>query len=161
PPRPCRPEPGGRGGAAEVRGDCARVRGEWHQQWFDGRVTMRLRARDGSCHAAAVLQLHGQLSYQLLTCRLLCGSLSPSIYYWLQVLSDPEKRQIYGLDGIEGVEAHEKGGNKPVSPFDMFFGGGGGRRKGPDAQVRAYVQYAITTHAGDNCTLPYPSFHAY
>ena len=58
----------------------------------------------------------------------------------LQVLSDDEKRQIYDLEGLEGLERHEKGGagGGPMSPFDMFFGGGGqgGRRKGPDAQVR-------------------------
>lgn len=53
-----------------------------------------------------------------------------------EVLSDSEKRQIYDLEGVEGLEQHEKGGGKAVHPFDMFFGGGGGRRKGPDAQVR-------------------------
>ena len=57
-----------------------------------------------------------------------------------EVLTDSEKRQIYDLEGIEGLETHEKNGGQraPASPFDMFFGGGGGgggRRKGPDAQV--------------------------
>jgi DnaJ-class molecular chaperone len=58
-----------------------------------------------------------------------------------EVLSDPEKRQVYDLEGIEGLERHEKGGNQPASPFDMFFGGGGGggRRKGNDAQVEIEV----------------------
>jgi DnaJ-related protein SCJ1 len=56
------------------------------------------------------------------------------------VLSDGEKKPIYDLEGIEGLEAHEKGGQRGgggMSPFDMFFGGGqqGGRRKGPDASV--------------------------
>ena len=59
-----------------------------------------------------------------------------------ETLSDPEKRQVYDLEGIEGLERHEKGGNQPASPFDLFFGGGGGggRRKGNDAQVRAAGQ---------------------
>lgn len=59
-----------------------------------------------------------------------------------EVVSDQEKRQIYDLEGLEGLEAHEKGGNRgPMSPFDMFFGGGGGggRRKGPDAHVEIEV----------------------
>lgn len=58
---------------------------------------------------------------------------------YLQVLTDAEKRQIYDLEGVEGLENHEKGGQRggSMNPFDMFFGGGqqGGRRKGPDAQV--------------------------
>jgi DnaJ-related protein SCJ1 len=61
----------------------------------------------------------------------------------VQVLSDDEKRQIYDLEGLEGLERHEKGaagGGGPMSPFDMFFGGGGGgRRKGPDASVEMEV----------------------
>jgi hypothetical protein len=61
------------------------------------------------------------------------------IRFIMQVLSDGEKRQIYDLEGIEGLENHEKGGQRGgggMSPFDMFFGGQqGGRRKGPDAQV--------------------------
>lgn len=57
-----------------------------------------------------------------------------------EVLSDSEKRQIYDLEGQEGLERHEKGGNAPASPFDMFFGGGGNqRRKGPDANVEMEV----------------------
>lgn len=58
-----------------------------------------------------------------------------------QVVSDTEKRQIYDLEGLEGLEAHEKGGQRgaSVNPFDMFFGGGGGRRRGPDAHVEIEV----------------------
>jgi len=58
-----------------------------------------------------------------------------------QVLSDTEKRQIYDLDGVEGLERHEKGQNAPANPFDMLFGGGGGgRRKGPDVNVDMEVR---------------------
>jgi DnaJ-class molecular chaperone len=58
----------------------------------------------------------------------------------MQVLSDAEKRQIYDLDGVEGLERAEKGQNAPASPFDMFFGGGQqGRRKGQDASVEMEV----------------------
>lgn len=61
-----------------------------------------------------------------------------------EVLSDKEKRQVYDLEGLEGLERLEKhgaGGGGPMSPFDMFFGGGqqGGRRKGPDAAVEMEV----------------------
>ena len=57
----------------------------------------------------------------------------------MQVLSDAEKRQIYDLDGVEGLERAEKGANAPASPFDMFFGGGNQRRRGPDASVEMEV----------------------
>jgi DnaJ-class molecular chaperone len=45
-----------------------------------------------------------------------------------EVLSDPEKRQTYDLDGEEGLEQ----ANQPQmdDPFAAFFGGGGGRRAG-------------------------------
>lgn len=58
-----------------------------------------------------------------------------------EVLSDTEKRQVYDLDGEEGLDRHEKGQNAPANPFDMLFGGGGGRqqRRGPDAQVEMEV----------------------
>jgi len=60
-----------------------------------------------------------------------------------EVLSDPEKRQVYDLEGQEGLDRHEKGGGMQAqNPFDMFFGGGGGgggRRKGQDAQVEIEV----------------------
>lgn len=57
-----------------------------------------------------------------------------------EVLSDAEKRPIYDLDGVEGLERHEKGVNAPANPFEMLFGGGqGGRRKGQDAGVEMEV----------------------
>ena len=59
----------------------------------------------------------------------------------LQILSDSEKRSIYDLDGMEGIERQEKGGGGGgMSPFEAFFGGGGGgRRKGQDAHVEMEV----------------------
>jgi len=52
-----------------------------------------------------------------------------------EVLSTPEKRQIYDRHGEEGLKAHESG--RPSNPFDVFqnfFGGGGQQdsvRRGP------------------------------
>ncbi|KAL3674890.1 hypothetical protein V7S43_000816 [Phytophthora oleae] len=51
-----------------------------------------------------------------------------------EVLSDPQKRQVYDLEGFEGLEREEKQGGRPASPFDAFFGGGG-KQRGPDAAV--------------------------
>jgi chaperone protein DnaJ len=57
-----------------------------------------------------------------------------------EVLSDPEKRQTYDVDGEEGLARKEKGGGGAMNPFDMFFGGGGGgQRKGPNAEVEMPV----------------------
>lgn len=59
-----------------------------------------------------------------------------------EVLSDAQKRQVYDLEGLEGLEQEEKGGGggHHASPFDAFFGGGGGGKpKGPDAAVDVTV----------------------
>lgn len=58
-----------------------------------------------------------------------------------EVLSDAQKRQVYDLEGIEGLERDEKGGSgHHASPFDAFFGGGGGGKpKGPDGSVDVTV----------------------
>lgn len=68
-----------------------------------------------------------------------------------EVLSDQEKRQIYDLEGVEGLERHEKGGNQPANPFDMLFGGGGGgqRRKGPDARLEVDVTLEELYNGGE------------
>jgi DnaJ-class molecular chaperone len=50
-----------------------------------------------------------------------------------EILSDEQKRQVYDLEGIEGLERDEKGGHSH-SPFDSFFGGGG-KPHGPDAAM--------------------------
>ncbi|RLN73489.1 hypothetical protein BBJ28_00010379 [Nothophytophthora sp. Chile5] len=52
-----------------------------------------------------------------------------------EVLSDPQKRQVYDLEGFEGLERDEQSSGRPASPFDAFFGGGGGKQRGPDAAV--------------------------
>ncbi|KAG6591162.1 chaperone DnaJ [Phytophthora cinnamomi] len=51
-----------------------------------------------------------------------------------EVLSDPQKRQVYDLEGFEGLEREEQSAGRPSSPFDAFFGGGG-KQRGPDAAV--------------------------
>lgn len=54
-----------------------------------------------------------------------------------EILSDKEKRQVYDLDGMEGLERMKQGGGRGMHPFAQFFGGGGpgGRPKGPNAVV--------------------------
>jgi len=71
-----------------------------------------------------------------------------------EVLSDGEKKQVYDLEGEEGLENLEKGGQRggSMNPFDMFFGGGqqqGGRRKGPDAQVEVEVTLEDLYNGGE------------
>jgi len=38
-----------------------------------------------------------------------------------EILSDPEKRQIYDLEGIEGLERDQRNAGRPSSPFGMYF----------------------------------------
>lgn len=37
-----------------------------------------------------------------------------------EVLSDSDKRQIYDLEGFEGLKREEQGGGEQRSPFGMF-----------------------------------------
>lgn len=46
-----------------------------------------------------------------------------------EILSDAEKRQVYDQYGEKGLEG--QGGSDPSDIFDMFFGGGGRRSRGP------------------------------
>ncbi|CAH0494128.1 unnamed protein product [Peronospora farinosa] len=55
-----------------------------------------------------------------------------------EVLSDPQKRQVFDLEGFEGLEREEQSSGRPSSPFDAFFGGGG-KQRGPDAGVDVSV----------------------
>ncbi|CAI5744698.1 unnamed protein product [Peronospora destructor] len=55
-----------------------------------------------------------------------------------EVLSDPQKRQVFDLEGFEGLEHEEQSSGRPSSPFDAFFGGGG-KQRGPDAGVDVSV----------------------
>uniref|UniRef100_A0AAV1UNJ3 Chaperone DnaJ n=1 Tax=Peronospora matthiolae TaxID=2874970 RepID=A0AAV1UNJ3_9STRA len=54
-----------------------------------------------------------------------------------EVLSDPQKRQVYDLEGTDGLKRdEEQSKGRPSSPFDAFFGGGSGQQqRGPDAAV--------------------------
>ncbi|CCI46703.1 unnamed protein product [Albugo candida] len=56
-----------------------------------------------------------------------------------EVLSDPDKRQIYDLEGFEGLKREEQGGGEQRSPFDMFFGGQRSTPRGPDATITLKV----------------------
>ncbi|KAI0367784.1 DnaJ-domain-containing protein [Pilatotrama ljubarskyi] len=66
-----------------------------------------------------------------------------------EVLSDPNKRQIYDRYGEEGLKAHEGGQQHYANPFDMFqnfFGGGGHHgqqvRRGPTSVSEFEVSLA-------------------
>jgi DnaJ-class molecular chaperone len=56
------------------------------------------------------------------------------------ILTNPDKRQVYDLDGYEALKA-PSGGPNPHDPFAMFRGGGGhgGRPKGPNAVAELRV----------------------
>ena len=57
-----------------------------------------------------------------------------------EILSNDEKRQVYDLDGDEGITEMEAQAGRPASPFDHFFGGGGGGKPtGPDASINMKV----------------------
>lgn len=48
-----------------------------------------------------------------------------------EVLTDPEKRKVYDQYGLEGLKDGGGGGGESANDvFDMFFGGGRGRRQG-------------------------------
>lgn len=48
-----------------------------------------------------------------------------------EVLSDPDKRKLYNQYGKEGVESEGGGGGQtPEDIFSMFFGQGGGGKRG-------------------------------
>lgn len=65
------------------------------------------------------------------------------IQYAHEILSDEDKRQIYDIDGEEGLKrAQQGGGGGGGGIFDMFGfggGGGGGKRKGPDYRMNYEV----------------------
>jgi len=48
-----------------------------------------------------------------------------------EVLSDPEKRELYDEGGKEAVESGNAGGGGGGDIFDLFGGGGGRRQRGP------------------------------
>lgn len=55
-----------------------------------------------------------------------------------EVLSDEKKKKLYDEHGMEGLKEGGPGGefHSPFDIFDMFFGGGGRRRRGPNEKAR-------------------------
>lgn len=60
-----------------------------------------------------------------------------------EVLSDPDKRQIYDIDGEEGLQKDQQGqGQQGFNPFASFFGGQqqpGERQRGPNMHAETEV----------------------
>jgi len=60
-----------------------------------------------------------------------------------EVLSDPDLRQAYDVQGEAGVKAMEEGGQTQGNGiFDFFGGGARGKRKGPDFRMDVSVTLA-------------------
>ncbi|ETV85328.1 chaperone DnaJ [Aphanomyces astaci] len=66
-----------------------------------------------------------------------------------EILTNPELKDIYDFEGEEGLQRHQNQGNRPSSPFDQFFGGGGGRQRGPDAAVEVQVTLEELYNGGE------------
>lgn len=65
-----------------------------------------------------------------------------------EVLSDPKKRDIYNEGGEEAIKGGGTGGDfhNPFDIFDMFFGGGSGRRgqRGPSKGKNVVHQLQVS-----------------
>jgi len=64
-----------------------------------------------------------------------------------ECLSDPEKRELYDNHGEQGLKEGGRGGGNGGDPFDifnMFFGGGRGRDRGPRRGKDVVHQLAVT-----------------
>ena len=58
-----------------------------------------------------------------------------------EILSDKEKRVVYDHGGIGAVRKADRGEGQGGSPFDMFFGGGGGneQKRGRNMEIELPV----------------------
>lgn len=62
-----------------------------------------------------------------------------------EVLSNPEKRDVYDRYGLEGLkEGGGSGGGNPFDIFETFFGGGGQRAQGPKKAKARAVEVEVT-----------------
>ncbi|CAI5746894.1 unnamed protein product [Peronospora destructor] len=56
-----------------------------------------------------------------------------------EVLSDPQKRQVFDLKALKVLSMRNQSLGRPSSPFDALFLGGSGKQRGPDAGVDVSV----------------------
>lgn len=63
------------------------------------------------------------------------------------MLSDEKKRDVYDKHGEEGIKEGGSGGGQfrsPMDIFDMFFGMGGGRARGPSKGKDVVHQMSVS-----------------
>ena len=65
-----------------------------------------------------------------------------------ETLSDAKKREVYDKHGEDGIKEGGGGGGghfrSPMDIFDMFFGMGGGQRRGPSKGKDVVHQMAVS-----------------